>query len=358
MVRPDVLGLHRDAFGRGHRRDRRRLQHLRGACSARSSGPTSTATASTPRWSSPRSSPRCASSPPPPCSSPSTPTTSSQLRSPWFWLLAGFTLLGSVAGMMRNIAISTCVTLLVPEERARQGERQGRHRHRRLVRHHVGVQRPRHRQPGHGLGALRRGGADRRWRWRTSSRSTSTSPSPCRLPRARRPATSTCGAPSTRSPPCRGCFMLILLRRLQQLPRRRVHGADGRLRPVARLGRDLGLPVGLHQPGLHRRRPRRRPPRPRLEPAAARARRQPPELDRVLGVRAAVVDRDADRRHDRVARPHPGHRGGRADGAAAVDPVRAPGPGLRLRPAGRERGVAADRLPHGTAGRGRSSCRS
>jgi len=38
-----------------------------------------------------------------------------RLRSPWFWLLVGFTLLGSVAGQMRNIALSTCVTLLVPE---------------------------------------------------------------------------------------------------------------------------------------------------------------------------------------------------------------------------------------------------
>jgi MFS transporter, DHA3 family, multidrug efflux protein len=39
-----------------------------------------------------------------------------QLRSPWFWLLVGFTLLGSVAGQMRSIALSTCVTLLVPED--------------------------------------------------------------------------------------------------------------------------------------------------------------------------------------------------------------------------------------------------
>ena len=40
-----------------------------------------------------------------------------RLRSPWFWLLVGLTLLGAVSGMMRNIAMSTCVTLLVPEER-------------------------------------------------------------------------------------------------------------------------------------------------------------------------------------------------------------------------------------------------
>jgi len=38
------------------------------------------------------------------------------LRGPWFWLLIMVTLLGSVAGQMRGIALSTCVTLLVPEE--------------------------------------------------------------------------------------------------------------------------------------------------------------------------------------------------------------------------------------------------
>jgi DHA3 family multidrug efflux protein-like MFS transporter len=40
-----------------------------------------------------------------------------RLRSPWFWILAGASLLGSVAGQMRSIALSTCVTLLVPEDR-------------------------------------------------------------------------------------------------------------------------------------------------------------------------------------------------------------------------------------------------
>jgi MFS transporter, DHA3 family, multidrug efflux protein len=38
-----------------------------------------------------------------------------RLSGPWFWLLVGLTLLGSVAAQMRNIALSTCVTLLVPE---------------------------------------------------------------------------------------------------------------------------------------------------------------------------------------------------------------------------------------------------
>ena len=40
-----------------------------------------------------------------------------RLSSPWFWALVASTLLGSVAGQMRGIALSTCVTLLIPEGR-------------------------------------------------------------------------------------------------------------------------------------------------------------------------------------------------------------------------------------------------
>lgn len=39
------------------------------------------------------------------------------LGGPWFWLFAGIILFGSVVENMRNIALSTTVTLLVPEER-------------------------------------------------------------------------------------------------------------------------------------------------------------------------------------------------------------------------------------------------
>jgi DHA3 family multidrug efflux protein-like MFS transporter len=39
------------------------------------------------------------------------------LGRPWFWLLALASLAGSVAGMARSVALSTCVTLLVPAER-------------------------------------------------------------------------------------------------------------------------------------------------------------------------------------------------------------------------------------------------
>ena len=38
-----------------------------------------------------------------------------QISSAWFWLLVAITLVGSVTAQMRGIALSTCVTLLVPE---------------------------------------------------------------------------------------------------------------------------------------------------------------------------------------------------------------------------------------------------
>jgi DHA3 family multidrug efflux protein-like MFS transporter len=37
-----------------------------------------------------------------------------QLDNPWFWLLIGSTLMGSVAGNARAVVLSTCVTILVP----------------------------------------------------------------------------------------------------------------------------------------------------------------------------------------------------------------------------------------------------
>ncbi len=40
-----------------------------------------------------------------------------RLGRPWFWVLVASTLLGSVAGQMRSIVLSTCVTLLVPDGR-------------------------------------------------------------------------------------------------------------------------------------------------------------------------------------------------------------------------------------------------
>ena len=40
-----------------------------------------------------------------------------RLGLPWFWLLVALTLLGSVAGSARSVALSTTVTLLVPADR-------------------------------------------------------------------------------------------------------------------------------------------------------------------------------------------------------------------------------------------------
>jgi DHA3 family multidrug efflux protein-like MFS transporter len=40
-----------------------------------------------------------------------------RLTSPWFWMLTALVLVGSVAGTMRGITLSTCVSLLVQEER-------------------------------------------------------------------------------------------------------------------------------------------------------------------------------------------------------------------------------------------------
>jgi DHA3 family multidrug efflux protein-like MFS transporter len=40
-----------------------------------------------------------------------------ELGQPWFWVLVAATLFGSVAGSVRGVALSTCVTLLVPEHR-------------------------------------------------------------------------------------------------------------------------------------------------------------------------------------------------------------------------------------------------
>jgi MFS transporter, DHA3 family, multidrug efflux protein len=40
-----------------------------------------------------------------------------RMAGPWFWLLVALTLVGSVAGSLRGIALSTCVTLLVPADR-------------------------------------------------------------------------------------------------------------------------------------------------------------------------------------------------------------------------------------------------
>ena len=79
-----------------------------------------------------------------------------------------------------------------------------------------------------------------------------------------------------------------------------------------------GFLFGLHQPGVHRRRDRRR----QAGSAATRsgrARRQPRQLAGcvLFPVWASIV---AHHRHDRLAGPDPGDRSGRADRAAAAIP--------------------------------------
>ena len=179
LVRADVLGVPGDALGRGDGRDRRRVQPSPSAVFGPFFGTyvdrhrkhtAMMLTTRRRRRSASRSRPRCS------CSSTATSCFGS--RSPWFWVLVAFTLLGSVAGQMRGIALSTCVTLLVPEEPARPRQRHGRHRHRRVVRDHVGVQRPRHRTSRDGLGVLRRARHSRSSRSPTSATITIDEPEP------------------------------------------------------------------------------------------------------------------------------------------------------------------------------------
>ena len=78
-----------------------------------------------------------------------------EMRGPWFWAPGGVDAAG-VGG--RPDARHRDVHLRDPARaRARSGpgERHGRHRHRRVVRHHVGLQRARHRPARDGVGALR-----------------------------------------------------------------------------------------------------------------------------------------------------------------------------------------------------------
>ena len=70
------------------------------------------------------------------------------------------------------------------------------------------------------------------------------------------------------------------------------------------------------------------------------------ELGGVRVVHAALIDRHARDRDGRVDGVDAGDRGGRADGAAERRPVRSPGTGLRFRTDRRELRVAAHRLRH------------
>ena len=232
------------------------------------------------------------------------------------------------------------------------GQRHGRHRHRRLVRHHVGVQRPRHRHAGHGLGLLRVAGPDGRRPSSTCSTIHIDEPEP--EPVAEGEAT---GHVDVRGAleaihAVPGLMMLILLAAFNNLlggvfmALMDAYGLS--LVSVETWGFLFGfISLAFIVGGLGRGQVR----------ASARNPLRVVLVGNLVNwmvcslVHAAVVDRDADDRDGRVAAADPGDRGGRADRAAAVDPLRAPGPGLRLRPAGRERRRPAHRLPHGAARR-------
>ena len=158
MVRPDVLGVPGDAIGGRHRRDRRHVQHLVGRASGRCSARSSTATASNRRWCSPTTAHRA-------CFTVATLVyltvasrrAAAAAQPAVLGVGRGRHCSGRSPDRCARIALSTCVTLLVPaadRDRANGmvGTVSGR-----LVRHHVGLQRAGDRPLGMGwayLGAL------------------------------------------------------------------------------------------------------------------------------------------------------------------------------------------------------------
>ena len=145
----------------------------------------------------------------------------------------------------------------------RPGQRDGRHGHGRVVHDHVGAQRTGGRPAGHGLGARHRGRRSPRGA-RAPAHHSVPRPNPRRRADERAAAAVDFRGALKDHRGVPGLFGLVVLRRLQQPAGRRVHVADGRLRPVAGVGRDLGHPVRRHQLRLHRRRAVRRQAGPRL----------------------------------------------------------------------------------------------
>ncbi|GIU90310.1 MAG: hypothetical protein KatS3mg010_1409 [Acidimicrobiia bacterium] len=123
-----------------------------------------------------------------------------RLSSPWFWLLVGTTLLGSVSVGMRGIVLVDVRHAARAARRPCPRERHGRDGHGRLVRDHIGVQRPRDRRPRDGLGVRRVARAHRRVaRARTEP---AVRRARARARSERRARSSTYAARSTRSAPC------------------------------------------------------------------------------------------------------------------------------------------------------------
>ena len=216
---------------------------------------------------------------------------------------SALTLLGSVAGQMRGIALSTCVTLLVPEDR--------RDRANGMVGTVTGVSFAITSvfsglvigRLGMGWALVRRRSRSPSSRSSTCGRSASTSPSPSPADGEARAATSTSAARSTRSAPCPGSMLLILLAAFNNLlggvfmALMDAYGLS--LVSVETWGFLWGfISLAFIAGGLVVARFGLGP-----QPAAGRS-----SLGNlvnwigVLGVRAAVVDRAADHRHGRVAR--------------------------------------------------------
>ena len=232
-----------------------------------------------------------------------------------------------------------------PRGPARPGERPGRHDHGRVVPGHLRDQRSAGRRRRHVL----RAAAGPRPCWRLAllhlaavqvTGDAAGAAGARRGGRRRRPARHVPAGPG-RAGSGRADRVLVL----QQLPGRRVHGADGRLRPVAGVGAGLGSAVGRAQRVRDRRRPGGRPRRPGHQPGADPAAGQPGAVDGDRALPAAQLDRDAGRRHGRVHADDAVRGGGRADRAPEGRAVRAAGPGFRLRPERRAGGLAADGVP-------------
>ena len=212
---------------------------------------------------------RRASPSPPRSSSPSTADDLLQLRNPWFWVLVGrhpARLGGRPDARHRAVDLRDAARARGPP---RPGQRHGRHGHRRLVRHHVGVQRPRHRPARHGLGVLR-------------ARSSSPSARSCTCATIHidepEPAPAADGVAAARVDvrgaleaihAVPGLMLLILLAAFNNL----LGGVFMALMDAYGLSlvsvETWGLLFGVISLGVHRRRPRRRPGRARAAPGCA-----------------------------------------------------------------------------------------
>ena len=166
------------------------------------------------------------------------------LGQPAFWAFITLVLAGAIAGNLRNVALATTVTLLVPED--------GRDRANGLVGTANGVAFALTSVfSGLAVGLLGMG-----WCVAISialSALTAAHLLTIRIdepaPEPREGSAASLRPPwcDPRGPPGAGSARPPPLHDLQQLPRRRVHGADGPVRPDARVGRGVGNPACDHE---------------------------------------------------------------------------------------------------------------